>query len=148
MAPSLPDGNGVNRGLTYWGDGDDRRILYGNGHWLRAIDARTGHLIDGFGVHGLVDLAEGLGRDVTGLAIQANTPGVIYRDLIIMSMRVGEGPAPAAPGHVRAYDVRTGKLAWIFHAIPYPGEPGYGDWPPDAWKHLGGVNRLARHDGR
>jgi quinoprotein glucose dehydrogenase len=136
----LPDGNGVNRGLTYWSDGDDRRILYGNGHWLRAVDARTGKLIDGFGVHGLVDLAEGLGRDVTGLAIQANTPGVIYRDLIIMSMRVGEGPAPAAPGHVRAYDVRTGKLVWIFHAIPYPGETGYEAWPPDAWKHLGGVN--------
>jgi quinoprotein glucose dehydrogenase len=136
----LPDGNGVNRGLTYWSDGDERRILYGNGHWLRAIDARTGKLIDGFGVHGLVDLSLNLGRDVTGLAIQANTPGVIYRNLIIMSMRVGEGPAPAAPGHVRAYDVRTGKLVWIFHAIPYPGEPGYEDWPPDAWKHLGGVN--------
>ncbi len=134
------DANGVNRGLAYWADGDDRRILYGNGHWLRAIDSRTGKLIDGFGVHGKVDLSEGLGRDVTGLAIQANTPGVIYGDLIIMSMRVGEGPAPAAPGHVRAYDIRTGKLVWIFHAAPYPGEAHYDEWPPESWKHEGGVN--------
>ncbi|HVU17575.1 MAG TPA: PQQ-binding-like beta-propeller repeat protein [Candidatus Didemnitutus sp.] len=138
FAPAEP--NGVNRGLAYWSDGDDRRILYGNGHWLHAIDAASGKLIDSFGDHGRVDLANDLGRDVRGLAIQANTPGVIYRDLIILSTRVGEGPAPAAPGHVRAYNVRTGKLAWIFHAIPYPGEPGYEAWPPDAWKHLGGVN--------
>jgi quinoprotein glucose dehydrogenase len=134
------DANGVNRGLAYWADGDDRRILFGNGHWLHAVDAGTGKLIDGFGDHGRVDLSENLGRDVRGLAIQCNTPGVIYRNLIIISMRVGEGPAPAAPGHVRAYDVRTGKMAWIFHAIPYPGEAHYDEWPPEAWKHEGGVN--------
>jgi quinoprotein glucose dehydrogenase len=134
------DPNGVNRGLAYWSDGDDRRILYGNGNWLHAVDARTGRLIETFGDHGRVDLSQGLGRDVTGLAIQMNTPGVIYRDLIILSMRVGEGPGPAAPGHVRAYDVRTGKMVWIFHAIPYPGEPGYEAWPKDAWQREGGVN--------
>ena len=134
------EANGVNRGLTYWADGDDRRILFGNSHWLQAIDARTGKIIESFGDHGRVDLAVGLGRDLTGLAIQANTPGVIYQNLIIMSARVGEGPGPAAPGHVRAYDVRTGKLAWVFHAIPYPGEPGFEAWPADAWKHVGGVN--------
>jgi quinoprotein glucose dehydrogenase len=87
-----------------------------------------------------VDLAEGLDRDVRGLAIQANTPGVIYRDLIIMGMRLGEGPAPAAPGHIRAYDVRTGRMVWKFHTIPFPGEPGYETWPPDAYKRVGGVN--------
>ena len=134
------DPNGVNRGLAYWSDGDDRRILYGNGNWLHAVDARTGKLIESFGDHGRVDLSQGLGRDVTGMAIQMNTPGVIYHNLIILSMRVGEGPGPAAPGHVRAYDVRTGKLVWIFHAIPYPGEPGYEAWPPDAWQREGGVN--------
>jgi quinoprotein glucose dehydrogenase len=134
------EANGVNRGLAYWADGDDRRVLFGNGHWLHAVDARTGKLIDGFGDHGRVDLSENLGRDVRGLAIQCNTPGVIYRNLIIISMRVGEGPAPAAPGHVRAYDVRTGKMVWIFHAIPYPGDAHYDEWPPEAWKHEGGVN--------
>ena len=138
FAPLEP--NGLNRGLVYWAEGDDRRILFGNGHWLHAIDARTGSLIDGFGDHGRVDLAEGLGRDVTGLAIQANTPGVIFRNLLIMGMRVGEGPAPAAPGFIRAFDVRTGKIVWRFHTIPQPGEPGHETWPADAWQRAGGAN--------
>jgi quinoprotein glucose dehydrogenase len=138
FAPAEP--NGVNRGLAWWADGDDRRILFGTGHWLHAIDARTGVLIDSFGDHGRVDLSVGLGRDVTGLAIQANTPGAVYRDLIIMGMRLGEGPAPAAPGHIRAYNIRTGQIAWTFHTIPYPGEPGYETWPADAWQRVGGVN--------
>jgi quinoprotein glucose dehydrogenase len=132
--------NGVNRGLAWWADGDDRRILFGNGHWLYAINARTGEVIPSFGDNGRVDLSADLGRDVTGLAIQANTPGVVYRDLIIMGMRLGEGPAQAAPGHIRAYNIRTGKLAWIFHTIPWPGEPGYETWPPDAWQRTGGAN--------
>ncbi len=134
------DANGVNRGLAFWAEGDDHRILYGNGHWLHAIDVRTGRLIESFGDHGRVDLAEGLGRDVRGLTIQANTPGVIFRNLIILSTRVGEGPAPAAPGHIRAYDVRTGKMVWRFNTIPQPGEPGYETWPADAWQRTGGVN--------
>ncbi len=135
-----PEPNGVNRGLAWWAEGGERRILYGTGRWLHAIDPGTGRLIDSFGDHGRVDLSLGLGRDVTGLAIQANTPGVVFRDLIIMGMRVGEGPAPAAPGHIRAYDVRTGRIAWTFHTIPQPGEPGYETWPPDAWQRIGGVN--------
>jgi len=138
FAPVEP--NGLNRGLTYWSEGAERRILFGNGRWLHALDARTGHLIESFGDHGRVDLAAELGRDATGLAIQANTPGVVYHNLIIMGMRVGEGPAPAAPGCVRAYDVRTGKLAWRFDTIPRPGEPGYETWPADAWQRVGGVN--------
>ena len=135
--------NGVNRGLVYWTEGEDRRILFGAGHWLQAVDARTGRLVESFGDHGRVDLSEGLGRDVRGLAIQANTPGVIFRNLIIMGMRVGEGPAPAAPGHIRAYDVRTGKMVWRFNTIPQPGEPGYETWPADAWLRTGGVNAWA-----
>lgn len=132
--------NGLNRGLVYWSEGNDRRILFGNGQWLHALDAATGKLIETFGDHGRVDLAQGLGRDVTGLAIQANTPGVVFRNLLIMGMRVGEGPAPAAPGHIRAFDVRTGKLVWRFNTIPPPGEPGYETWPADAWQRVGGAN--------
>jgi quinoprotein glucose dehydrogenase len=135
-----PEASGVNRGLAYWADGGDKRILYGNDHWLQAVDATTGKLVDAFGEHGLIDLSKDLGRDVTGLAIQMNSPGVIYKNLIMVSTRCGEGPGPAAPGHVRAYDCRTGKLVWIFHAIPYPGEPGFETWPSDAWKREGGVN--------
>ena len=134
------EANGVNRGLAFWTEGDDRRILFGAGHWLQAVDARTGRLIESFGDHGRVDLTEGLGRDVRGLAIQANTPGVVFRNLIIMGMRGGEGPAPAAPGHIRAYDVRSGKMVWRFNTIPPPGEAGYETWPAEAWQRAGGVN--------
>jgi len=138
FAPLEP--NGLNRGLVYWSEGSDRRILFGNGQWLHALDAATGKLIEAFGDHGRVDLSQGLGRDVTGLAIQANTPGVVFRNLLIMGMRVGEGPAPAAPGHIRAFDVRTGKLVWRFNTIPQPGEPGHETWPADAWQRVGGAN--------
>jgi quinoprotein glucose dehydrogenase len=138
FAPAEP--NGVNRGLAWWTDGDDRRVLFGNGRWLHALDAANGRLVETFGDNGRVDLSAGLGRDVAGLAIQANTPGVVFRDLIIMGMRVGEGPAVAAPGHLRAYNIRTGRIEWTFHTIPQPGEPGYETWPPDAWQRAGGAN--------
>src|SRR5437667_71877 len=104
------------------------------------LDARTGRPVTAFGRDGRVDLREGLGRDVTGLHLVSTTPGVVWRDLVIMGMRVGEGPAPAAPGHIRAYDVRTGRLRWTFHTIPWPGEFGYDTWPEDAWKRVGGAN--------
>ncbi len=138
FAPHEP--NGVNRGIAYWEDGDDRRILFGAGRWLQAVDVRTGTAIESFGRGGRIDLGEDLGRDTTGLAIQANTPGVVFRNLIIMGARLGEGPAPAAPGHIRAYDVRTGKLVWRFNTIPAPGEPGHETWPADAWTRVGGAN--------
>lgn len=131
---------GVNRGLATWTDGTQRRLFYANHHWLHAIDAATGQRLPGFGRDGSVDLYEGLGRDVSNLAIQATTPGIVFRDLLILGMRVGEGPAPAAPGHIRAFNVRTGALVWRFHTIPLPGEPGHETWPPDAHKYVGGVN--------
>ncbi|CAN5404211.1 hypothetical protein BH23VER1_BH23VER1_21740 [soil metagenome] len=132
--------DGVNRGLVYWADGTDRRILFAASHFLYAIDAESGTLVEGFGDGGAVDLKGDLGRDVRGLSLQATTPGVLFGDLLIMGMRLGEGPAPAAPGHIRAYNVRTGALAWRFHSIPQPGEVGYETWPPDAWEHIGGAN--------
>src|SRR5439155_1397366 len=99
-----------------------------------------GRPVAGFGREGSIDLRQDLGRDVTGLHLVSTTPGVVWRDLVIMGMRVGEGPAPAAPGHIRAYDVRSGRLRWTFHTIPWPGEVGYETWPEDAWKRVGGAN--------
>lgn len=131
---------GVSRGLVYWSDGDERRILYGAGTHLHAIDPGTGRLIKNFGEGGRVDLAADLGRDAQGLSVVSTTPGAVYRDLIIMPMRLGEGPAPAAPGPIRAYNVRTGQLVWTFRTIPQPGEPGHETWPPDAWQSVGGAN--------
>jgi quinoprotein glucose dehydrogenase len=131
---------GVNRGVTYWQSGDDRRIFVSGGQRLYALDARTGQPIPSFGKQGSIDLTEGLGRDMSGLFVLSNTPGAVYKDLLIVGTRVSEGPGPAAPGHIRAYDVRTGKIRWTFHTIPWPGEYGYDTWPRDAWQRIGGAN--------
>jgi quinoprotein glucose dehydrogenase len=129
-----------NRGVTYWEDHDDKRILYTAGSYIYCINALTGKLITGFGDSGKVDLHDDLGRDVKNLFVTSTSPGIIYHDLYIIGTRVSE-EADAAPGHIRAYDVRTGKLKWIFHTIPWPGEKGYSSWDdPNAWKHIGGAN--------
>ncbi len=130
----------VNRGVMYWSDGNDKRIFYTAGSFLYSIDARTGKIVPSFGDHGRVDLHDGLDRDVKDLGIGATSPGVIYKNLLILGSRVGEGPN-SAPGHIRAYDLHTGKLKWIFHTIPHPGEFGYDTWEDkDAWKYIGGAN--------
>lgn len=130
-----------NRGVTYWANGDDRRILHSAGHFLFALDARTGRPIATFGDRGRVDFNAGLGRDPTKMSLHSSTtPGALFENLFILSIRTNEGPGPSAPGHIRAFDVRTGQVAWIFHTIPQPGEFGYETWPPDAWKFAGGAN--------
>jgi quinoprotein glucose dehydrogenase len=129
------------RGLSYWSDGaNDKRVFYTAGSYLHCLNAITGKLVAAFGDSGKVDLHEGLGRDVKDLFITSTSPGMIYKDLLIVGTRVDEGPA-AAPGHVRAYQVRTGKLEWIFHTIPQPGEQGYETWDDTtAYKKIGGAN--------
>jgi quinoprotein glucose dehydrogenase len=124
------------RGLMQW---RGKRIFYTAGPYLRALDARTGAPVAGFGDGGRIDLREGLGRPAATLGVAATSPGVVFEDLIIMGSAVSES-LPAAPGHVRAYDAGSGELRWIFHTIPQPGEFGYDTWPPDAWGYLGGAN--------
>lgn len=129
------------RGVSYWSDGkNDKRIFYTAGSNLYAIDAKTGKLILSFGSNGKIDLHDGLDRNVPDLFVTATSPPIIYHDLFIIGTRVDEGAA-AAPGHIRAYDVRTGKRRWIFHTIPHPGELGYKSWDdPEAYKFIGGAN--------
>ena len=134
---------GVNRGLTYWREGEERRLFYVAGAYLYALDVATGRPVPTFGDGGRINLYEGLDREVHGTWVTATTPGIIYRDLLILGSTLGEGPAPAAPGHIRAYDVRSGERRWIFHTIPQPGEYGYDTWPPDAWQRIGGANAWA-----
>lgn len=131
---------GVNRGVVFWKEGADRRILFTAGQQLFCVNAGSGQLIESFGEGGKVDIREGLGRDPKTLFVLANTPGALFRDLLILGTRVSEGPGPAAPGHIRAYNVRTGKIAWTFRTIPSPGEPGAETWPPDAYQSSGGAN--------
>ena len=132
-------GKSRNRGVTFWEDGKDQRIFLAASYYLYAVDASTGKPVTSFGDNGRVDLREGLGREIEGMSISATSPGVVYKDLLIIGSIVNE-TLPAAPGDIRAYDVRTGKLRWSFHTIPHPGEPGYETWPPDAWTYIGGVN--------
>src|SRR6185295_6173267 len=134
-----PTGKMRNRGLMYWESGTEKRIYFGFQHWLYALDAKTGEPAKGFGDKGRLDLRNGLGRDPNTLTVGLTTPGVVYKDLIIIGSIVSES-LPAAPGHIRAFDARTGKPRWIFHTIPQPGEFGYETWPKDAWQYIGGAN--------
>lgn len=136
------EGMEVNRGLTYWENGNDKRILMSADNNLFALDARTGKLIPGFGNGGKVNLKVGL-RDVNKeFYVSLTSPGAIYKNLIIIGCRVPDTYG-SQPGFIRAYDCRTGRLAWTFHTVPYPGEPGYETWSPDAYKKVGGVNDWA-----
>lgn len=130
------------RGLNYWESKDkkDKRLLFTLNHTLQAIDAVTGKSIPNFGDGGYVDLREGLDRDPTSVTrIQSMMPGVIFDTLVIVGSSPGEGYF-SPPGHVRAYNVVTGKLEWTFRTIPHPGEFGYDTWPKDAYKYVGGAN--------
>ncbi|MDX2182047.1 MAG: pyrroloquinoline quinone-dependent dehydrogenase [Bryobacteraceae bacterium] len=131
-----------NRGLTYWTDGKQSRILFGLQHELLSLDAKTGELDTAFGERGRVDMRKAFDRPAELTTISAPTPGAIYGDLIILGSSVPE-TLPSTPGDIRAYNVRTGKLVWTFHTVPRPGEFGYETWPKDAWKHSGGANAWA-----
>ncbi|MEZ4217830.1 MAG: PQQ-binding-like beta-propeller repeat protein [Myxococcota bacterium] len=133
-----------NRGLVYWEDArsGDERLFYVVNQYLLAVDARTGRAVESFGDGGRIDIGEGLPRADRAGAITSNTPGVVFEDALIVPTRVNE-LAGAAPGHVRAFDVRTGALRWTFETIPRPGAPGADTWPDDAWKEIGGANSWA-----
>lgn len=135
-------GETTTRGVSYWTDGRDSRILAGYGYYLYALDAKTGNSISGFGENGRIDLRKGLRDPYERQSVGLTSPGTIYKDLIIVG---GANPEthPAPPGDIRAYDVRTGALRWTFHTIPRSGEPGYESWPKDAWKDAGAANNWA-----
>lgn len=129
----------ANRGVHYWSDGERGRIIYSSQHLLCAVDADTGQLIPSFGDDGIVNLRKGLGRDADDLAYAPTTPGVVFENLLILGSRVTEA-LPAAPGHIRAFNIRTGEQVWRFNTIPHPGEFGYETWPKDAYLRAGGAN--------
>jgi quinoprotein glucose dehydrogenase len=132
----------VNRGLTYWENGNDKRILMSANNFLFALHVKTGKPISTFGENGKVDLRIGLRDTGKDFFVSSTSPGIVYKNLIIMGCRVPDIYG-AQPGFIRAYDCTTGKLVWTFHTVPYPGEPGYETWPPEAYKVVGGVNNWA-----
>jgi quinoprotein glucose dehydrogenase len=138
-APSRFGGIAGQRGANYWESKDrsDRRLLVSSGGFLQAIDARTGKLVDSFADHGKLDLKIGLDRGDRPLS--SRSAGRVFENIIILGSATGEGYL-APPGDIRAFDVVTGKLVWVFHTIPRPGEVGYDSWPKDAYKYMGGVD--------
>ena len=127
------------RGANYWESKDrsDRRILVTSAGMLYALDARNGEPVDSFADHGKLDLKIGIDRARIGLG--SRTAGRVFENLIILGSATGEGYL-APPGDIRAFDIVTGKLVWVFHTIPRPGEFGYDTWPKDAYTYMGGVD--------
>ncbi len=130
------------RGVAYWTDGKQARIFAGVMNFLYCLDAQSGQPVASFGEAGRIDLRKGLRGDYLQQSVVLTTPGVVYKDLLIVGGRNPE-THPAPPGDIRAFDVHSGELRWTFHTIPRPGEPGYETWPPDAWKTAGAANNWA-----
>jgi glucose dehydrogenase len=131
------------RGINYWENKDrsDRRLFYVNAGFLTAINALTGETIQSFGDNGRTELRAGLDRDLDSIpSMQTNNPGRVFENLIILPLPAKGDSYAAIPADVHTYDVRTGKLQWVFHSVPHPGEFGYETWPKDFWKTSGGVH--------
>ena len=133
------------RGVAYWSDGrgDERIYVVTPGYHLVSLDAHNGHQIESFGNEGVVDLKNGLGRPVDPIEgiIGSSSPPVIVGETLIVGAALAVGGRPPSPnnvpGHVRGFDVRTGKQSWIFHTIPTEGEVGNDTWEDDSWSYTG-----------
>lgn len=135
-------GTQPDRGLSWWTDGSESRLFAGVMNFLYALDPATGEPIPSFGEGGRIDLRKQLRGDYREQSIALTSPGVVYKDLIIVGGRNPE-THPAPPGDIRAFDVHSGALRWSFHTIPHPGEFGYDTWPKDAWLKSGAANNWA-----
>jgi quinoprotein glucose dehydrogenase len=139
------------RGLAYWSDGTDERILYVTpGYRLVALDARTGNRVTAFGLAGVVDLKQDLDRDMdltTGPVGLHSTP-IVAGDIVLVGAAFETGANPRSrsniKGAVRAFDVRTGKRLWMFKTIPEPGEVGSETWQDDSWAYTGNTGVWAQ----
>jgi quinoprotein glucose dehydrogenase len=139
-----PSNNGfVHRGVAYWANGDDRRILFGTGDgYLICLNSKTGKLIPGFGQNGRIDLTQGLSRPVDRRLYGVSSPPIVCRDVVVMGSKVHDVPVAKVmpPGDVRGFDVRTGKQRWLFRSVPAEGEFGNETWEQESWKTTGAAN--------
>ena len=139
-----PSNNGfVHRGVSYWADGDDQRILFGTGDgYLICLNAETGKPIPTFGRDGRIDLTQGLGRPVDRRLYGVSSPPIICHDVVVMGSKVHDVPLAKEmpPGDVRGFDVRTGQQLWQFRSIPGEGEFGNETWDEGSWKTTGAAN--------
>jgi quinoprotein glucose dehydrogenase len=139
------------RGLAYWSDGKEERILYVTpGYRLVALDAKTGNRVPGFARDGIVDLKADLNADIdltTGSVGLHSTP-IVAGDIVLVGAAFETGANPKSKsnikGAVRAFDVRTGKRLWMFKTIPEPGEFGAETWEQDSWAYTGNTGVWAQ----
>ena len=124
------------RGIAYWSDGTERRIVAHRGEWLYALDPATGARIESFGDGGRVDLKTGLAE---GARYRWGGAPTVVRDVIVVGQSMGDTffTKEAIRGDVRAFDVRTGELRWVFHTIPQAGDPGTESWGDGSWEFSG-----------
>jgi quinoprotein glucose dehydrogenase len=138
-APENKIFRGRSRGVTYWeGEAGDRIFHFVNNK-VYALDATSGELISTFGKNGSIDLRRNLGVDSTSASIEVTTPGIVYRNFLIVTSRVPED-YNSTPGDVRAYDALTGEFKWIFHTVPRAGEFGHDTWEWVEGERYGGAN--------
>jgi len=131
--------SGRNRGVAYWTDGADGRIFAFVKNRIYAIDAKTGLHIKSFGEYGYIDLNYHLPVDPKSASVEMTSPGILYKDHLIVGGRVPEG-YNSTPGDVRSYHAITGEFEWIFHTVPQPGEEGYDTWQFEEGETYGGAN--------
>ena len=142
---ALEDGAGsararATRGVAYWTDGSEERILLISGEYLVALDAKTGRPFRDFGEDGKVNLARGMGPLLE--QYRWNAAPLVCRDVVIVGVALSDNPRvkEMPPGYVRAYDVRTGELRWRFNPISQPGELGNETWEAGSWEYSGNAN--------
>lgn len=131
----------INRGAAYWTDGGNERLLYGtlDGR-LFSVDAKTGAPDPAFGSQGFVDLRKGFAEKFPQAGIGLTSPPAIFKDLAICGSIVTDRDPQGPPGDIRAFDIRTGREVWRFHAVPHEGEAGNETWAKDSWRDRGGAN--------
>src|SRR3954471_20243138 len=139
------------RGLAYWTDGREQRILYVTpGYRLIALDARPGRPVATFGRNGAVDLKDNDDQHIDPLSpeIGLHSAPVVAKNVVIVGAAHKSGGVPTGrsnvKGYVRGFDVRTGKRLWIFHTIPSPGEFGNDTWEKDSWSYTGNAGVWAQ----
>jgi quinoprotein glucose dehydrogenase len=139
------------RGLAYWSDGKEERILYVTpGYLMIALDAKTGIRVPGFGNGGIVDLKQEMDQEIDPITgdVGLHATPIVAKDVVIVGAAHIPGSSPRGKsnvkGHVRGYDVRSGKRKWIFHTIPQPGEFGNDTWLNDSWSYTGNTGVWAQ----
>jgi quinoprotein glucose dehydrogenase len=125
----------AHRGVAYWESGGDKRIVYGTGDGkLIVLNARNGTALK------TIDLRAGVADKWPRAEYGVTSAPAIYKDLAIVGAMVPESPSHGPSGVIRAFNIRTGDLAWLFHPVPRPGEAGSETWEENAWKDRTGAN--------